>query len=318
MFNFRVATLLLLPIMLSCSIIRNNDTIIGERQSSINNVVNEIAEDTIRVSSFKGSRHILAKVFEKAENKIVLFDVNDIFDVDYAFFIPTCKVIGNNSTIRIGKVVEHSAVGDCIKIRNKHYDGMGEDSFTIEDLNFETSTDRTFLFSIMNAKDVTLRGCSFVSYSKETPACIHSLDLRGNIHNITIEDCKFVNMTGAKSGGCLWLRSFGDITNVLISRCSFYNNTTDEVLSLIAITGCIQDVSVVNSYFDYKRDAYCPFPNVFWSIINRKNQYIKNVSFSENSIKSNFVPSFVINSNSVYPIVVENNKFTFKEFLMHE
>lgn len=178
-------------------------------------IIGTLKNDTIKVDWFDYSDKVLADVFNLSENKVVCFEEGSHLYVDYLFFIPSCKLIGNNSTISINNIKDHSPISDYIKIRNKHYDGGGVDSFTIQGLKFETDQDGTFLFSISNARNIKIEDSSFYCYGRST-LCMHALDIRGNVHNAVISNCDFVNMSGSRTGGGIWLRSFGGISDISI------------------------------------------------------------------------------------------------------
>ena len=275
-----------------------------------------LRNDTIKTSWFDYEDKVLSDVFDLAEGKVVLFDGDKNYFVNYIFYIPSCVILGNDAKITIGKIDEHSAIGKPIKIRNRHYDGCGVDSFVVNDLKFETQEDSTFLFNIMNASHVRLINCSFACYG-EPRQCMHPLDIRGKVNDLKIEHCAITNMSSCKEGGGLWLRSFGNISDVTVSNCTFRTNTTDEVFAINAVTGDVRNVKVDSCVFKYERSETCLPPNVFWCVANRKGTKYENVTFSNNRLSSDFMPSYVVNSNKEDVISVDRCTFVFRDFKMH-
>lgn len=275
-----------------------------------------VKNDTIRAEWFTNSEHVLANLFNIAEGKVVLFDKRRKFDVNYVFLIPSCEIIGNQSLIQINGIKDHSPISSFIKLRNKHYDGGGTDSFTIRDLIFETKEDGTFIFSIQNANNIVIDNCSFrcLGQSKE---CMHSLDFRGNIHNVDLHNCQIINLSGAKAGGGLWIRSFGAISDIRINNCLFYNNTTDEAFALNAVENDIERIEVNNCSFHYERDKRCPYPHVFWGFTNQRGVNNYSIHIQNSTLSSNYLPSFILNTNDSEDVLVKNCFFSFLNFTTH-
>lgn len=295
-------------------VIFNNATLTGNVAFE-GRVSGTVTNDTIQVSWFKNKDFSLTDCFNMSEGKIVFFEKGCRYEVNNCFQIPSCTIFGNGSTIEVGNIKEHSPVSDYIKIRNKHYDGGGTDSFSIYNLNFVSTTDGTFLFSISHANDVKLLNCSFKCYGT-SEKCMHSLDVRGNVDRLLIDDCEIVNMTGAKAGGGLWLRSFGSIRDVEINRCRFQNNTTDETFALNAVVGDICNVKVIGCSFEYYRNNRCPDPHVFWGMTKTEKGNNHNVLIKNNTLRSDYLPSFLINTSNAKNVILEHNYFEFSDFTM--
>lgn len=269
-----------------------------------------IINDTIRISWFKYSDHAIADAFGISDKKVLVFPDNELITVNYGICIPSCKVIGNNSTISLSGTHESSVFIRVAKIRNAHYDGGGIDTFSISNLHFITSTDNVYLFNMQNTRDCLLSGCSFTCRGSASE-CSHAVDLRGNNTNTTFDKCQIVNESDSKAGGGIWIRSFGKIQSIRIQDCYFFNNSTDEIFALNAVTDDITDIHVSNCSFVYKKGKACPEPHVMWGM-TYKSGSIDNVEFVDCHLKSDFVPAYILNDARGDNIKVVNSSFSFE------
>lgn len=273
--------------------------------------IGTICNDTIKTGWFGYEDHVLYDIFALSENKVVIFEEQSEYSVDYSFLIPSCEIIGNNSSIVLKNTDECSLYGKVVKIRNKHYDGGGRDSFKMKGLCFVTSIDDVYLFSMQNTDNCTISDCGFICCG-EGRRCSHALDMRGFNTNTTIERCKIINKSDAIGGGGLWIRAFGDICNVIVDHCYFFNTCTDEVLAFNAVTSDIYNVTIKDCEFYYQKGLTCPEPHVMWGLTQDKGK-IDNVCFLNCSVKSDFLPSFVLNLGVATNIKVVHCSFDFED-----
>ncbi len=268
-----------------------------------------VKNDTIMIWWFNYTDHALADAFSMSNSKVLVFDEKRTFRIDYAFLIPSCHVLGNGCTIVLGNTQEGSKKIPVAKIRNAHYDGEGVDSFTMQGLNFVTESDSLFLFNMQNTKNCSINNCSFTCKGTGKKLS-HVVDLRGNNKVTRFENCRFVNESDATEGGGLWIRAFNEIQDVQIKNCFFFNNCTDEILALIATNKNITEVRVENSQFVYQRGKNSPEPHVMWTMAQSAGK-IKDVIFDKCSLRSDYIPSFVISAKKADDVVIRDCSFNF-------
>ena len=274
-----------------------------------------VRNDTVKMEWFNYSNHAIADAFALSDGKTLVFGKEKQYRINYAILIPSCTVVGNNSTIILENADENPNEISMVKIRNTHYEGKGVDSFSIKGLNFVTEIDNIFLFNMQNTENCSLKECRFCCKGAGRK-CSHVVDLRGNNTNILFDNCSFINESDAKEGGGFWIRSFNDISDVRIKNSYFYNNSTDEILAFNATIKDIKNVVIENCEFDYHRGTMSPEPHVMWGMVQKAGM-ISNIDFINCTLKSDYLMAYIINANNANDVTVTGCRFYFDESTMN-